>query len=241
MNPQDIAPPPAPRRRPGPWRWLVFALFALAGAVWLALDLLPRLAGGLLGRDLEIPGGGPGVNWDEVQVVWDSSPPAAEDGARAEESNPVPEPEPLPAERVIETENGGTDPETPDPAIPGGQPPPAGETGDRNPGLAKPGEGDPAGEGRRSPRILYSEWPSQELLADLDSSGSLNFRLRVERDGRVSEWEHLDEGGFDCRPCLLEAERIIASLLFSPGTLGDKAVACWVPYRISFNTKTRER
>jgi hypothetical protein len=242
MISQDNAQSPAPRRRPGPWRWLVFALIALIGAAWLALDMLPRLAGGLMGRGLELPGGSSGVNWDEVQVLWDTEPSGEESAA------PIERPEEV-AETAMDPESEMTEPESVDSGSEvasqedaGGPPPPAGETAARQtPGRATPGMGDPTGEGRRSPRILYSEWPSRELLAELKSSGSLDFRLRVERDGQVSEWQLLAGNEFDCRPCLAEAERIIASLVFSPGTHKGKAVACWVPYRISFNTKRSER
>ncbi len=213
----------------------------MVGAAWLALDLLPRLAGGLLGHGLELPGGGSGVNWDDVQVLWDSGPPDGDRETPVEHSDESAEP--VVEAVTVEPESDPDDSEAALPAVtePGGGPPPAGQDSDRQtPGLATPGSGDPAGEGRRSPRILYSEWPSRELLAELEESGSLNFRLRVERDGDVSEWQLMAGNDFDCRPCLKEAERIIASLLFSPGTLKGKAVACWVPYRISFNTKRRE-
>ena len=90
----------------------------------------------------------------------------------------------------------------------------------------------PNAERAGAPRILSQAWVRQDLLAELDRSGSYRFRLRVEADGRVSRWELLS--GFDCEPCLAEAERIIRSLRFAPGTLKGKAVACWVPYQIEF-------
>ena len=245
MNSQDFASPPPRRPGPGPWRWLVVIVLALLFGLWAAFDLLPRLAGGLLGDGLEIPGGGPGVNWDEVQVVWDPSPPADETGA---ENTPEAAEEP-PAESVIDEMSDDVEPiepqvevGSPDPG--GGAPDAAGEPGPADEAAAaQAGQGDPEGAGRRSPRILYSEWPSRDLLDDLEMSGRLRYRLRVERDGDVSGWELLQVEGpdFHCPACLAEAERIIRGLRFAPGTLDGKPVACWVPYEISFEMERRDR
>jgi len=221
----------------------VVALALLFG-LWAALDLLPRMAGGLLGDGLEIPGGGPGVNWDEVQVVWDPGPPAEEPG---EEIAPEDPPESVDESEFAESETEReetleAEPSNPDPG--GGAADAAGQTGAAEaPATARAGQGDPEGAGRRSPRILYSEWPSRELLADLKQSGRLRYRLRVERDGGVSEWQLLDADGgtFRCPACLEEAERIIRSLRFAAGTLDGKPVACWVPYEISFEMDRKAR
>jgi outer membrane biosynthesis protein TonB len=118
---------------------------------------------------------------------------------------------------------------------PAGAAPPTGSGAANAGGPPQPGaaSGAPA-PGRDSPRILQAAWPSRSVLAALKASGRLRYRLRVEADGRVSAWELLDAGGFDCAPCLREAERIIRELRFAPGTLDGRPVACWVPYEISF-------
>ncbi len=239
MESQEFASNRPPRhRRPGPWRWLVFGVLSLLFAFWAAWDLLPRMAGGLLGRGLEFPGGDSGVDWESVQVVWDPSPPAPE-GDPAPTLPPAEEsPPPDPSALVPESEPSSASASKTAGDDPGGARPAAGaKDPETDPGLARPGRGNPAGEGRRSPRVLYSAWPSQELLLELERSGRLRYRLRVETDGSVSEWELVDQGGFDCAPCRREAERIIHSLRFAPGSVNGRPVPCWVPYEISFERK----
>jgi len=226
MTPQAIPPH---RQGPRARRWLVFALLGLVLGAWLVLELLPRLGGSLLGTDWSKRESG--VDWGQVEVVWDptdprtgktanSPSPQAEAGAPAAAEPALP---PEPGEEAPVREPAGGAPAAPAPAA-------AAAGGNSAPG---PSGAAPAA-GRDSPRILYAAWPSRSLLAGLKASGRLRYRLRVEPDGRVSAWELLDDGGFDCAPCRGEAERIIRELRFAPGTLDGRPVACWVPYEISF-------
>lgn len=239
MTPQAPPEPPGRRPRPRARRWLLFAALALLLGAWAALDLLPRLAGGLLGQSWTRAGGAGGEDWDQVQVVWDPTDPRKA-AASAEPAAPVPEAveadpddaEPLPVPEV--TPAPTDDGVAPGDAPPTGQPAPPGEGPAAVPSPDSRGEGGPEGLGRRSPRILFAAWPRRELLASLDRSGRLRYRVRVEADGQVSEWQLVDDGGFRCAPCRDEADRIIAAMRFAPGTLDGKPVACWVPYELSF-------
>jgi hypothetical protein len=237
MTPQAPPEPPGHRPRPRARRWLVFAALALLLGAWAALDLLPRLASGLLGQHWSEPGGSGGEDWDQVQVVWDPTDPRKAAPAGAEPSPPAPDaqvtPEPVEDSPPDQTPMP-TDTARPGEPSTGGQPAAPGSGPALAPAPASRGEGGPEGLGRRSPRILFAAWPSRELLSALDRSGRLRYRLRVEADGRVSEWRLVDDGGFRCAPCRAEAERIIAALRFAPGTLDGKPVACWVPYELSF-------
>jgi hypothetical protein len=232
MTPQAIPPY---RQGPQARRWLVFAVLALALGAWLLLDLLPRVGGSFQGTNWGKRE--PGFDWGDVEVVWDPTDPRA--GTRATQAPPTPaaEPEPAPTPAAPSRALPGATraAETPPPATsgtPGGaagpEPAPGG-------GAPRVGQGEATrAAGRDSPRILQAAWPSRHLLAELEASGRLRYRLRVEADGRVSIWELLDDGGFDCPACRGEAERIIRDLRFAPGTLDGRPVACWVPYEISF-------
>ncbi len=221
------------RRRPSRWRWLPSLALGLLLFVYVLLDLLPRFVGGLLGRDEDRPGGWSGIEGESMEIVWD--PGEERDEEQQEDPEESPEETPPPDAEDLLAEDLGEESEAA-PAKPvdrGGERPAPGEPEPApKPSTGSPGSGPERGEGRRSPRILSQAWVRQDLLAELDRSGSYRFRLRVEADGRVSRWELLS--GFDCEPCLAEAERIIRSLRFAPGTLKGKAVACWVPYQIEF-------
>ena len=226
MTPQAIPPH---RQGPRARRWLVFAALGLLVGSWLLFELLPRLGGALFRADWSKREAG--IDWGQVEVVWDPADPRAGSAAAAAPAAPAANPERTPA---------AAEP-SPPPPFPGEQAPerapaagPAAGTADPPPAAGAAVGSAASAPGRDSPRILYAAWPRRELLADLESSGRLRYRLRVEADGRVSTWELLDESGFDCAPCRGEAERVIRELRFAPGTLDGRPVACWVPYEISF-------
>ena len=217
------------RKRPSRWRWLPALVIGILLFAYMILDLLPRFAGGLLGRDRDQPGGWSGDDWQATEIIWDPGEPEphTEEVETATENEPATEPELVPdadtSKPAFEPEQRNSD----GAAAAAGKPGPADA-----PSTGSPGEGPHLREGRRSPRILSQAWVRQDLMAGLDRSGSFRFRLRVEADGRVSRWELVS--GFDCETCLAEAERIIRSLRFAPGTLSGRPVACWVPYKIEF-------
>lgn len=232
MTPQAIPPY---RQGPQARRWLVFAVLALALGAWLLLDLLPRVGGSFQGTDWGKRE--PGFDWGDVEVVWDPTDPRV--GTLPAEAPPAPgaELEPAPTVAAPSTALSSTaseaDPPPPDAA--GGGAGTAGPEPAPSGGAPSAGEGEAArAAGRDSPRILQAAWPSRDLLAELEASARLRYRLRVEVDGRVSDWELLDAGKIDCPACRGEAERIIRELRFAPGTLDGRPVACWVPYEISF-------
>ena len=211
----------------------MFGALGLSLCLLLTLSLLPRIVGGLLGRGDREPGGW-ATGLDYVpEIVWDPGEPDAVtvNGESEEEEEGDAESE-EPDLLLEETDEESSDSPSAQPAD-GGDLPPAGEQQPAAPAAeAAAGSGEPTTEGRRSPRILYQEWPRQELLADLDRSGAFRFRLRVEADGSVSDWELIET--FDCSFCREEAERIVRSLRFAPGKLDGRPVACWVPYQIEF-------
>ncbi|MBN2172002.1 MAG: hypothetical protein JW819_11855 [Candidatus Krumholzibacteriota bacterium] len=225
------------RRRAHPLRWLVAGLVAALIFLYVAMEMLPRMVGGLLGRGDALPGGEWGDAWDEPLIVWDPGPP---DTPPAEETPAPPVPEREASPPIEEAETGEAAPAITAAADAGreagGSPAAAGEPGpaDEAGRLASAGSGQAAGEGRRSPRVLFQEWPREDVLAGLERPLRYRFRIRVEADGSVSDWELVGAGGA-CPPCLAEAERIVASLRFVPGTLHGRPVACWVPYEIAFH------
>ena len=221
------------RRGPGPWRWSLTILGGLLLALLVAFILLPRLVGGLLGHGSRPAGGAAGEFWQSPTILWDVG-----------ETRETPAGEELDEEEATESDEAAPDlidvvlaPAVDNvAAAPGrqsaGTPGPAAEAAP-----ASEGSGAPGGEGRSSPRILYQEWPAQNLLDELAENGSIFFRLRVEADGAVSSFQLIK--AFDCGVCLEEAERIIRSLRFIPGTYAGRPVACWVPYEIEFRSDER--
>ncbi|MCP4548305.1 MAG: hypothetical protein GY835_17730 [bacterium] len=201
--------------------------------ILVALLLMPKLVGGMLDRGRQVAGGFAGEDWETTTILWDVGEVAEQTGPEIEEA-----PE---TEEEIEPEPEEEIPTDADPVIiepsqqaGGGTVQPAGDPGEAlEPATASEGSGGPVGDGRRSPRILYQEWPNQSMLAELDVAGTLFFRLRVEADGHVSAYELLRS--FDCDECLTEAQRIIESLRFIPGTYAGRPVACWISYEIEFN------
>ncbi len=218
--------------RPSPYRWIPIILLALILLVWISADLLPRFVGGLLGQGDRNLGAWSHAGDQLPEIVWDPTDPRKEEvqPPREEETPPETETESPPPETESELPR---EVETTSPTEQGestveqsGAPAASGD-----PSSASPGEGP--GEGRRrAARLLFQEWPRESLLADLELGGSFRFRLRVEADGRVSEWEVLER--FDCEPCALEAERIVAGLRFRPALEDGRSVACWVPFEIRF-------
>jgi outer membrane biosynthesis protein TonB len=225
------------RRRAHPLRWLLALLVGLALFLPLVFNVLPRFLGGLLGDGGPLPDGWSGEE-PGTEIVWIPNPRREEPETPAEPPPPSPsEPETAPAEAAAEAVElpapasdaaSGAEADGASAEAAGAALPTAG---------AGPGGGAPPGEGRRSPRILYQEWPSQAVLAALDDSGRFRFRLRVESDGSVSAWEILER--FDCEPCMAEALRIVETLRFAPGTLRGEPVTCWVPYTIEFQRQRR--
>ncbi len=218
--------------RPSPYRWIPIILLALLLLVWISADLLPRFVGGLLGRGDQDMGAWSHAGDQLPEIIWDPSDPRKEEVHPPREDESVPEAEsdpPLPeAETDLPQEVDTPSPSETSESRPDRSGAPA-ASGD--PSSASPGEGP--GEGRRrAARLLFQEWPRESLLADLEKGGSFRFRLRVEADGRVSDWEVLES--FDCEPCASEAERIVAGLRFRPALEDGRPAACWVPFEIRF-------
>ncbi len=216
--------------RPSPYRWIPIIILALATLFWLSSDVLPRFVGGLLGRST-----GDQELWSQAgadlpEIVWDTTDPRIEDSPPSGDAEPENAPEP--AETEVETEIAET-PVT-DPAAASSDNPTerwAVTSSTGAPASAAPGEGP--GEGRRrSARLLYQEWPREEILARIEDGGKFRFRLKVEADGKVSDWEILES--FDCEICTAEAERIVLSLRFRPALEDGQPVACWLPFEIRF-------
>lgn len=218
--------------RPSPYRWIPIILIALILMFWISVDLLPRFVGGLLGRGDNDFGAWSRAGTELPEIIWDSSDPRVEDAEppveterRAEIETSEVEPQVKPdAETEIESLAQVSPSES-------GESPVQAQAASGNPSSAAPGEGP--GEGRRrAARLLYQEWPRESLLADLNSGGNFRFRLRVEADGHVSDWEVLES--FDCEPCAAEAERIVKSLRFRPALEDGLPTACWLPFEIGF-------
>lgn len=215
--------------RSNPLRWLPIIALALLILAWLTLDLLPRFVGGLLGRGESNWGAWSGEGGNLPEITWDTTDPrlAVEKGPESEDPDPpdesasaeTPAEEGLDGDELAETPPAG-----------GGQSGSAGRLEESAAG-GIPGEGPGTGR-RRAATLLFNEWPSQELISGLERSGIIRFLVHVNTDGRVSRWELLES--FDCGECLEEAERIVAGLRFRPALEGDRAVACQVPFEISF-------
>jgi len=213
--------------RPSPYRWIPVILIALILLFWLSTDLLPRFVGGLLGQGDRNLGPWSQAGRELPEILWDTSDPRDLEAAPIREEPPDPSPiddPPAPPEPATEefTET-----------------PPSSETGRGSdaenavPEAAGAASGEGTGEGqRRAARLLYQEWPRESILRELERGGSFRFRLRVEADGRVSDWELLES--YDCEACAAEAERIVRSLRFRPALEQGRAAACWVPFEIRF-------
>jgi len=199
---------------------------------WISVDLLPRFVGGLLGRGDSNLGAWSRAGTELPEIVWDTTDPRVEDAKVPVESEQPAEGESSEADLEITTDPV-TEIENSTQPIPSESTEPAGQAqaASGDPSSAAPGEGP--GEGRRrAARLLYQEWPRESVLADLKSGGNFRFRLRVEADGHVSEWEVLES--FDCEPCAAEAERIVKSLRFRPALEDGRPAACWLPFEIGF-------
>jgi len=214
--------------RPSPYRWIPVILLALILLLWVSSDLLPRFVDGLLGR---APGGL--GNWDDTgetlpEILWDTHDPRLDEAPSPEETQE----KPVPAVILEEAEVSSA--ETPR-EISGAESGTAAVRPGASPGTAggRPGLGS-GEEGRRAARLIYQEWPREELLAKLRTSGGFRFMLRVEADGSVSDWQLLEE--FDCVPCREEAERIVRSLRFRPALEDGRPVSCQLPFEIRFDT-----
>jgi len=216
--------------RPSPYRWIPVISLALVLLLWLSLDLLPRFVGGLLGPGASPSTFSPDSGEALPEIIWDTRDP------RLESAQPSATPSPTATAPSIPFSDETVDRQ---PVNPGGGEKVSGESirdkqdaeAARSPTSPAPGRGPGVGP-RRAPRLLYQEWPRQELLSRIRVGGDFRFRLRVEGDGRVSEWELLDS--FDCPPCSEEALRIVRGLRFRPALENGKAVACWVPFEIHF-------
>jgi outer membrane biosynthesis protein TonB len=218
--------------RPSPYRWIPIILIALILMFWISADLLPRFVGGLLGRGDNDLGAWSRAGTELPEIVWDPTDPRVEEAQVPVDVDQPSESESSETEMDVEADPD-TEIESSDPQIHREKTAEAGqaETASGNPSSAAAGEGP--GEGRRrAARLLYQEWPRESVLADLKVGGHFRFRLRVEADGHVSDWEIIES--FDCEPCAAEAERIVKSLRFRPALEDGRPAACWLPFEIGF-------
>ncbi|MDP6418919.1 MAG: energy transducer TonB [Candidatus Krumholzibacteria bacterium] len=190
-------------------RWIPFILIAGLLLVVLLFEFFPRFFEGMQGEPETWAASG---EWNP-EITWDPSDPrkteeSPEDPAESSEDAVAENAEAVP-EAILETREMTAENSRPS-----------------TPPRESPGQ---RGQGNRSARLLYQEWPR---IDDFGEGGVFRYRVFVDRRGEVTRWETLDT--FDCPPCEKEAERIVRGLRFRPALRDGKKVPSQVSYEIRF-------